>query len=63
MYSIILTLTKFQHELRLYWFCLYSEEKSDTMECNLKFETFPTGVKMFDQKQYVCPDDKHIIYY
>ena len=63
MYSIVLTLTLFQSEINLYWVCLYSEEKLDAMEHNLKFETFPTGVKKIDYEQYRYPDDRHIIYY
>ena len=62
MYSIILTLTLFKSYILLYWVCLCSEEKLDTMERNLKFETFPTGVKKIDYEQYRYPDDKHAIY-
>jgi len=63
MYSIVLTLTLFQSEINLYWVCLYSEEKLDTIECNLKFETFPTGVKMIDCEQYSHPYYVYSIYY
>ena len=62
MYSIVLTLTLFQSEINLYWVCLYSEEKLDAMERNLKIETLSTGVKMVDYKQF-SPNRRYAIYY
>ena len=60
---IISNLTLFQpYSVDLYWVCLYSEEKLDAMERNLKIETFPTGVKKIDHKQYRYPDNTHVIY-
>ena len=59
MQPMIFNLILFQSAVWLYWVCLYSEEKLDTMERNLKFKTFPTGVKKID---YRYPDDKHVLY-
>ena len=64
MQLIIFNLILFQKSIYLYWVCLYSEEKLDDMERNLKIETFPTGVKMIghNNKQYRYPDNTHAIY-
>ena len=35
----------------LYWVCLYSEEKLQSMERNLKVETLPSGVKRILQEE------------
>ena len=62
MCLIISNLTLFQTDsVNLYWVCLYSEEKLDTMERNLEIET-STGVKMIDHRQYRYPDNTHVIY-
>jgi len=62
MYSINLTLALFKPFIHLYWVCLYSEEKLDNMERDLKIETFSTGVKKIHYEQYRYPDNKHAIY-
>ena len=62
MYSIILTLTLFKSCVLLYWICLYSEEKLDIMERDLKIETFPTGVKMINYRQYRYPNNTYFSY-
>ena len=38
--------------VRVYWVCLYSEEKLQSMERNLKVETLPSGVKKIDYGQF-----------
>ena len=38
--------------INVYWVCLYSEEKLQSMERNLKVETLPSGVKIIDYGQF-----------
>ena len=40
------------YSFAVYWVCLYSEEKLQSMERNLKVETLPSGVKIIDYKQF-----------
>ena len=51
-FIIILTLTVLQYYVYLYWVCLYSEEKLQTMQNNLKIKTQLNGVKIIDHNQF-----------
>ena len=39
-------------DMDLDWICLYSEEKLQTMQENLKIKTLSTGVKIIDYCQF-----------
>ena len=38
--------------VQVHWVCLYSEEKLQSMEKNLKVETLSSDVKIIDYKQF-----------
>ena len=50
--NVILTLTVLQSYIYLSWVCLYSEEKLQTMQNNLKIKTQSNGVKLIDHEQF-----------
>jgi len=47
-------------DMDLDWICLYSEEKLQTMQENLKIKTFSTGVKIIDYNQFIYKNE-HLI--
>ena len=56
-----LALLLLQSRICFYWVCLYSEEKLQTKQNNLKVETLSTGVKRIDYRQ-CCYWNKHLLY-